>query len=386
MPQDGGGYVQGLNYFKQFSNELSHSNLDLFVLSNNEKFCNDVDMNGVKKLKFQNFKLRKKIMLLLLNLLPIQTAHIISKFFCISFEGLLRKKKLDLIIFLGPSSLVSMIGGTNFITCCWDLSHREDLEFPEVRDPYIFFQREFWITNYYKFAYKVICDSLEGKRMLQEIYRLDPSRLLVVPFSPNSKLNYASGKDRIRRFGNFDLKNEKYIFYPAQFWPHKSHMVLIEALDKLITRNIDIKLILTGGDKGNKNLIENKVIELGLTEAVIFAGFVDDLTLESFYYYCNVVAMPSWFGPTNLPPLEGLKFGKPVILPNKKSFKDFYGDSCFYFEWPDENSLADLISVSIEKRPKNEIVTNFYEGINEIENGTVLKKAIEDYLKISRLW
>jgi glycosyltransferase involved in cell wall biosynthesis len=51
--------------------------------------------------------------------------------------------------------------------------------------------------------------------------------------------------------------------------------------------------------------------------------------------------MPSYFGPTNLPPLEAWAVGTPVIYP--EAFKAQAGDAAILFDYDDPRSLADAI-------------------------------------------
>jgi glycosyltransferase involved in cell wall biosynthesis len=51
--------------------------------------------------------------------------------------------------------------------------------------------------------------------------------------------------------------------------------------------------------------------------------------------------MASYFGPTNLPPLEAWSVGTPVIYP--EAFKAQAGDAAILFDYDDPSSLADAI-------------------------------------------
>ena len=52
-----------------------------------------------------------------------------------------------------------------------------------------------------------------------------------------------SGKIRAK----FKLDDD-YLFYPAHFWPHKNHEILIDAFALLRKRFSNIKLVLSGGN------------------------------------------------------------------------------------------------------------------------------------------
>ncbi|MGO7536936.1 glycosyltransferase, partial [Rhizobium leguminosarum] len=52
--------------------------------------------------------------------------------------------------------------------------------------------------------------------------------------------------------------------------------------------------------------------ELGLSQAVHFVGYVPDSDLAGFYRRARGFVMPTFFGPTNIPPLEAMVCGCPA--------------------------------------------------------------------------
>ena len=47
-----------------------------------------------------------------------------------------------------------------------------------------------------------------------------------------------------------------YLFYPAQFWPHKNHITLLAALALLRERGITERLVLCGSDRSGRDKID----------------------------------------------------------------------------------------------------------------------------------
>ncbi|MBK8586427.1 MAG: glycosyltransferase [Bacteroidetes bacterium] len=84
-------------------------------------------------------------------------------------------------------------------------------------------------------------------------------------------------------------------FYPAQFWAHKNHYNLLLAFKKLQNDFPDLKLVLTGSDKGNKEYIKEVVSKLDLKNHVLFPGFVDNETMVGFYSHASAMIMPSFW-------------------------------------------------------------------------------------------
>jgi len=72
-------------------------------------------------------------------------------------------------------------------------------------------------------------------------------------------------------------------------------------------------VVFCGGDKNNKPYIQRLAAELGVAAQVSFIGFVPEADMQALYRHCRALVMPTYFGPTNLPPLEAWSLGKPVI-------------------------------------------------------------------------
>jgi glycosyltransferase involved in cell wall biosynthesis len=118
-----------------------------------------------------------------------------------------------------------------------------------------------------------------------------------------------------------------YLFYPAQFWPHKNHVNLLHALRLLRDRGLDLSLALTGSDKGNLPFIRDTAARLGLTPHVRWLGFVTNDQLISLYRHAAALTYVTFFGPENLPPLEAFAAGCPVVASDVAGAREQLADA-----------------------------------------------------------
>ena len=66
-----------------------------------------------------------------------------------------------------------------------------------------------------------------------------------------------------------DLNLNKTFFYPAQFWAHKNHVYLLDAMNCLIQNGVsDYKLIFTGRDRGNLKFIKLSIANIDANEII----------------------------------------------------------------------------------------------------------------------
>lgn len=193
-----------------------------------------------------------------------------------------------------------------------DLMHRYESGFPEVGNPKEFSWREWHYRNTCQWTRGILVDSTVGKRHVVESYEVDASAVHVLPYVAPSYIGENTA-------GNVDLKYpfpDKFIFYPAQFWEHKNHKNLIRAVGILRTRFPDIKLVLSGSPQNAYASVRQLVDHLGVEDHVVFLGYVPDNEMNALYRRARALVMPSYFGPTNIPPLEAMSIGCPAAVSN----------------------------------------------------------------------
>ena len=176
---------------------------------------------------------------------------------------------IDLIYFTSPSELALLTEEYNYLFTMWDLCHRDELEFPEVREDRLFEHREAFYQRVLLKAVGIFVDSVQARENAARRYGLDISRSHVMPSSPAvgttlTEVEYVAGYIDIK--AKYGLQHD-YIFYPAQFWAHKNHVYVLRGLRALEQRNgIQLAAIFAGGDKGNLKYIESVASSLGLTD------------------------------------------------------------------------------------------------------------------------
>ena len=260
-----------------------------------------------------------------------------------TFETFFTRQGFDLLYFLAPTALAANLEHLNYIIPVWDFCHRDDPEFPEVRLDWEFEVRERFYHRILPKATAVLVDAESSRGHACGRYGLDPERVHVMPFAPApgtriSEDDYQAGFIDIGRKYALSVP---YVFYPAQFWAHKNHVYLLQGLKRLADRfGHRIGAIFAGGDKGNLAYVKEMTSRLGLTETIRFAGFVPDQEMPYLYRQSVALVMPSYFGPTNLPPLEAFALGVPVLYPDKAGLREQAVSAALLMNLQDPDSLA----------------------------------------------
>jgi glycosyltransferase involved in cell wall biosynthesis len=219
----------------------------------------------------------------------------------------------------------------------FDLMHRYERRFPEVSARGIYASRERHYRNLCRYASGLLVDSEVGKRHVIESYGAGPDLVFVLPFTVPGHIARSRDEEPIIRLPR------KYIFYPAQFWLHKNHRRLIEAVALIRPTLPDLNLVLVGSKKNGYEAASALVRQLGLTDCVHFLGYVPDADMAPIYRRARAMIMPTFFGPTNIPPLEAMALGCPVAVSRIYGMPEQLGDAAIYFDPFSVEEIADVI-------------------------------------------
>jgi glycosyltransferase involved in cell wall biosynthesis len=263
------------------------------------------------------------------------------------YEKRLMARGVDLVYFTTTSNWHLLLYKLPFIITIYDGCHRDAPEFDEVREFGEFERREMLFRSASTKAAIVVVNAEQLSDALSRRYAMEPDRAVCVPFSPSTYVGRSiadSATDDASVLSKYRLE-PGYLFYPAQFWPHKNHATLLAALAMLRDGGLKKRLVLCGSDRGARRSVEALIVQYGLADQISMLGFVESAELGALYRGALALVMPSYFGPTNLPPLEAWAVGTPVIYP--EAFKTQAGDAAILFDYDNPRSLADAI-VGIE--------------------------------------
>ncbi|MFL5729202.1 MAG: glycosyltransferase [Cytophagaceae bacterium] len=248
-----------------------------------------------------------------------------------------------------------------FIYTKWDAGHLSTFAFPEMTTKGEF-EHRVKVEEVIKKALLIFAESEAGKKEIEYYYRINPDRIYVVPIFPSGIVN--PGFPSSKPAGIKDDLN--FIHYPAQFWPHKNHYNLIQAFKITLATFPDLKLVLTGSEKGNKPYIFSIIQELGIKDSIIDTGFVSMEELKWLYLNSKGLVMPTFLGPTNMPLLEAAELGCPVACSNLGGHIEQLKEYGYYFDPASPKEISDAINRMVGDKAKG--LQRKYESRFTIEN------------------
>ncbi|WP_431204231.1 glycosyltransferase [Bradyrhizobium betae] len=262
---------------------------------------------------------------------------------CAPFEKKLSRADVDIVYFTTTSNWNLVLYKLPFIITIFDGCFRDSPEFDEVREFGQFERRDIVWRSAVTKAAMVITNADELIDMLCRRYAMERDHAVCIPFSPSLYVSRSGATGEVEDVAILKKHGIEpgYLFYPAQFWSHKNHATILLAMRLLRDRGESHTLVLCGSDPGALAAFEVLVAQHGLGDSVRMLGFVPSAELGALYRGAKALVMATYFGPTNLPPLEAWAVGTPVIYP--EAFKAQAGDAAILFDYDDPASLAKAI-------------------------------------------
>ena len=357
----GGGYFQSLNTIESINKSINQ-NYEIVVytsIKENEYFLNERNITTkiFKKTFFDYIYLYVK------NLWTYKYIQlVINKSITSNFEKKLLTEQIDFVVYTSPTSLTPLLlNKINFSLSIWDNSHIDFPEFPEVRGN-VFSSREFFLKQTMPLSFFIITDSEELSEKLSYRYGIDKNKFIKLPFFISPMLRLKSKND-VEIVIEKNIPKNNFIFYPAQYWPHKNHIAILNAILILKKRGYNSHVVFCGKDYSNKKNISNFIKKNNLDNNVTLLDYVSNDEMNFLYSNCKGVIMTSYFGPTNIPPIESWYYLKPLIY--SKHLKNQVGEAAILVDCDDSENIA----AGIMKLENKEIVSKItIEGLKMLKN------------------
>ena len=392
-PKIGGGFFQSLkSSFLLLGIESFKSNFEL-IITDKETYSYLNKENFQNKLYKPNIFIKYFSELFEIDLVKdlffkLKIMHPFTKF--------LKENSYDLIIFLGPSMMSKYCGEVGFVTNIWDLDHKNNSQFPEHNKNFIFEKREKLIKEIIYRAFRIIVAHDSNKNELINFYNVKNNNIVVqnfIPMLPSIyEKNIHNQNKYIELFKDLDIpENKKIIFYPAQFWAHKNHKYIIDAL-KILKENKDERFffVFCGANKGNLKFIENLIKRNNLEKFIKIYNFLTDDQVISLYLNCNAIVMPTYCGPTNLPIYESFYFKKIIFYTKDLIPNDDINNRLIEIDISSPLDFCKKLEICFDENKIEEITKSNFEYYKLVCNDKDFRvnyeKIIKDFIYLKSRW
>ena len=169
---------------------------------------------------------------------------------------------------------------------------------------------------------------------VKSLYHIPADRIFVTRLPIHGRLTFASAT------------REPFFFYPANFWVHKNHEVLLIAYQIYLAKSAERmpwKLVFTGHMDERARSLQKTAEDLGIAVHVKFLGHVPESELAKLYSTASCLVFPSLHEGFGIPIVEAMSFELPIICGNDTSIPEIAGDAALYAETRNPTKLADAL-------------------------------------------
>lgn len=365
---NGGAKTFVINLLKNLS-KISPE-IDFVLLTrrdaNNElKTLDSLNMSRQIMIEDTNTYLISKFM----EVLPKKFLNIIANKFTLIFLNIFKKnytvidiKKLNANLLFCPfTSPIYAIKGIPTVSIVYDLQY---LTYPNFFGNLELVHRDLTIKEaFHNSDYLVAISEYTRKSILKYNKNIDIDKIKVILIQIDSRENKTEVHDNIKNevLDKYNLLGRNYIIYPANFWKHKNHEMLITAFNIAMNKykNLNIKLLLTGDFLERKELLQSIVDRMGLANKVIFTGYLNKFELDILLSKSLALIFPSLYEGFGIPLVEAMDYNIPITCSDKTSIPEIVGNAAIYFDPRIPEEMADSISsIILDNKIREKLIEN----------------------------
>jgi glycosyltransferase involved in cell wall biosynthesis len=265
-------------------------------------------------------------------------------------ERLLREHRIDAMFAcwreFGPSFAVPLLG--------WipDFQHKL---YPELFSSRENRQRDRLFERMAANCSRVVLSSYDAKRDFEQFSSSYAHKARVLRFVAQVPADVYAG-DPGRMCDEYQLP-ERFVYLPNQFWGHKNHGLVVEALARLKSRRPEITVVCTGNPSDNRNPVHfgellARVSRLGVRDNFVVLGWVPHAHTFDLLRQSVAVVHPSLFEGWSTTVEETKSIGKTIVLSDIPIHREQAPPNALYFDPRDAAALAErLIEVYDTRSP-----------------------------------
>ncbi|MCX4149420.1 MULTISPECIES: glycosyltransferase family 1 protein [Paraburkholderia] len=229
--------------------------------------------------------------------------------------------------------------------------------------------REKWNGEIASQCSRVIVSSDHARKDLEKYFRVEAQRISVLKFVANYPKNLDL-LDRAALEEKFSFAGE-YFHLPNQFWQHKNHEIVVDALKILKDKGRKVIVLATGSvsdyrNKDHFNWLCKRIGEAGVGDGFRILGVVSYSDLVSLMVHAAAVINPSRFEGWSTTVEEAKTLDKTIILSRIEVHQEQAPKNALYFDPKNASELADCISKTLscnfreksDKPPLNEMANS----------------------------
>ncbi len=233
-----------------------------------------------------------------------------------------------------------------------DLQHEH---LPELFNPFELGSRLLGYRRSIEHSVRVLAISEAVRTDILDTYpEVPPAKVVATPLGINedcAAISTAEATHLGRATAVRHRLTKPFLFYPANSWPHKNHLGLLEGFRLALDQGLDIELVLTGSTKDFESRIGSAIASHQLEGRVRHLGYVSRNEILGLYRRSLGLILPSRFEGFGLPVLEAMALGTRVACSDIPALREVGGDAVQYFDPDSPADIATAIQTLAEPAP-----------------------------------
>jgi glycosyltransferase involved in cell wall biosynthesis len=260
----------------------------------------------------------------------------------VSNGGILREIGADLL-FCPFTAPLLYDPAVPVVSVVYDLQYRDYPQFFDQADRY---HRHMHFMEACRVASRIICISDFVREAVISHGGVPSERVETIHIQLPHRLDSYQPEQAAQILARFCIEQNKFILYPANFWPHKNHALLLTAYGIYRANNPEstLKLVCTGSPGVKMENLRTATTRMGLGDHVVYAGYLSDGELSGLMTSCLAVIFPSLYEGFGMPVIEAMAAGKPVLCSNVTSLPEIAGGAALLFDPRKPEQIASAIA------------------------------------------
>ncbi|NHK29734.1 MAG: glycosyltransferase family 4 protein [Asgard group archaeon] len=183
--------------------------------------------------------------------------------------------------------------------------------------------------------------------------------------------------------------NENIIAYIGRLVPEKGVNILLGAARYVLEKRPNTKFVIAG-EGWHRNELESISRDLGISNKVLFTGYLPDEDFLAYFNVAEILVVPSTYEPFGIVALEGMATKTPIIVSDVGGLSEIVDHRWTGMKVPADNSsvLAETIVELLENQALSKnIVKNALEKLIHVYDWSIIAdQTIKVYKQVFKEW
>ena len=186
--------------------------------------------------------------------------------------------------------------------------------------------------------------------------------------------------DQRLRYGSIRSVERPFFIYPANFWIHKNHEILLIAYGLYRDTSSEDRwdLVFTGHLDKRAEQLKSLANTLGIGRYVHFKGHLKEEEFAELFDQAGALVYPSLHEGFGIPLVEAMRFRKPIICSRYTSIPEIAGSAALYINAKDPVELASAMKrISEDHELRAQLVRSGEHRLREFSISKEVQKLAE---------